>query len=190
MVDTFIFELFQTSIKKVNIPLHMMPFINSKEHTKKAQGYLQQAKDICATASCAYPGASELLTKQEIKLNILAAEHFRIAGEKHWIDSAHAYAQAAALAAGAMMDSEKSAELYAEAAIVMDRVDTELAKSYYRKLTSESPMHCIQRLSVLSFLNRKENPFRSTVTHHSTKRRHHSKSAWLPTRGRKTSNHL
>lgn len=154
--------------------------INPKEHAKKAQSYLQQAKNICATPSCAYPGASTLLTEQEIKLNILAAEHFRIAGAKHWIDSAHAYAQAAALATGALMDSEKSAELYSEAAIVMEKVDTDLANDHYRKLTFESSMPFIQSRSGLNFLNRKESPFLSTVTHRSTKRRHHSKSAWLP----------
>ena len=110
--------------------------INSKEHAKKAQDYLRQAKHAAAMASSAYPGASKLQTKLEIKLVMLAAEHFRIAGQQHWIHSARFYAQAAALSSGAMMDSRKSAELYAEAAMVMEKVDTDFANEYYSKLNS------------------------------------------------------
>lgn len=111
--------------------------INPKEHAKKAQGYIRQAKNIGAMATSTYQGASKLQLKQEIKSIILAAEHYRIVGEKHWLDSAHAYAQAAALISGAVMDSRKSAELYTEAAVVLEKVDTDLASEYYSKLNSQ-----------------------------------------------------
>ena len=80
-----------------------------------------------------YPSASELQTKHEIKLTLQAAEYFRIAGEQHWFDSAKTYGQAAALTAEAMKDPRLAAELYTEAAIVTEKVDTDFANEYYRK---------------------------------------------------------
>ena len=117
--------------------------ITPREHAKKAQGYLRQAKHVGATATMGYPGASKLQTKQEINLVLLAAEQFRIAGEQHWIHSAHAYAQAAALTSGAMMDSSQSAKLYAEAALVIEKVDSDFANDYYSKYISIGATHFV-----------------------------------------------
>ncbi|KAL7535097.1 hypothetical protein ACHAXR_009476, partial [Thalassiosira sp. AJA248-18] len=86
-----------------------------------------------------YPSASELQNKQEISLLTQAAEHFRIAGEKHWYDSANAYALAAALYTEALKDSKMAAEIFTEAAIVMEKVDPDFAIEYYRKAISQ---HC------------------------------------------------
>jgi hypothetical protein len=153
--------------------------ITPKEHAKKAQGYLRQAKNVGAMATMGYPGASKLQTKQEINLVLLAAEQFRIAGEQHWVHSAHAYAQAAALTSGAMMDSSKSAELYAEAALVIEKVGTDFANDYYSKHDSivEQCTSSDAIPTILFNFHFQENLFRSTVTHRSTKMRHCSKSA-------------
>lgn len=124
--------------------------VNPKEHAEKAQDLLRQAKHAVSMATSAYPGASKLQTKQEIKLIILAAEHFRIAGQQHWSQSARVYAQAAALSSGAMMDSRKSAELYTEAAIVMEKVDTDFANEYYSKLNFNKHNAFVQRFLILS----------------------------------------
>lgn len=130
-----------------------MPFtavsVNPKEHAEKAQDSLRKAKHAVSMATSAYPGASKLQTKQEIKLIILAAEHFRIAGQQHWTHSARVYAQAAALSSGALMDSRKSAELYTEAAIVMEKVDTDFANEYYSKFNVIKHTDFIQRFLIL-----------------------------------------
>lgn len=81
----------------------------------------------------------ELQTKQEIKLTLFAAEHFRIAGEHNWFESAKAYAQAAALAAEAQKDPSLAAELYTEAAFVMEKVDIDFASSMTGRAISQ---HC------------------------------------------------
>ena len=127
---------------------------NHEEYAEKASTYLRQAEDVGTRTSgrkarciglevdeplqnqclLTYPSASELQTKQEIKLTLQAAEAFRIAGEHHWFDSAKAYAQAAALSAEALKDPIRAAELYTEAAIVVEKVDSYFANDYYRKL--------------------------------------------------------
>jgi hypothetical protein len=131
--------------------------INHKECAAKAQKFLRRAEDIgaridgrkvrCSSIDvgplqkcpATYPSHVELQTKQEIKLTLLAAEHFRVAGEHHWFDSAKAYAQAAALAAEAQKNPSLAAELYTEAALVMEKVDSDFASSMTGKAISQ---HC------------------------------------------------
>jgi hypothetical protein len=130
---------------------------NHEECVVKAQKFLRQAEDIGSRtagrkARCSsidvgpvpkchatYPSSVELQTKQEIKLTVQAAEHFRIAGDRHWFDSAKAYAQAAALAAEAQKDPSLAAELFTEAAFVMEKVDSDFATSIAGKAISQ---HC------------------------------------------------
>lgn len=76
-------------------------------------------------------------TRQEIKLTVMAAEHFRIAGEH--FDSGKAYSIAAALCAEDLQDPRRAAELFTEAAIVMEKLDSDFANEYYRKAISQ---HC------------------------------------------------
>ncbi|KAL7537641.1 hypothetical protein ACHAWF_005863 [Thalassiosira exigua] len=86
-----------------------------------------------------YPSELDLQARQEIKLAVQAAEHFRIAGEHFWFESASAYALAAATAMEALKDPTKAAELFTEAAIVMEKVDSNFADEYYRRAISQ---HC------------------------------------------------
>ena len=131
--------------------------INHEECAAKAHKFLRQAKDIgsrtagrkarCSsidvgpvpTCHTTYPSSVYLQTKQEIKLTVQAAEHFRIAGERHWFDSSKAYAQAAALAAEAQKDPCLVAELFTKAAFVMEKVDSDFANSTAGKAISQ---HC------------------------------------------------
>ena len=97
---------------------------NHEDYAEKGEKYLKQAENVGARTSgrkarqqdnqciMTYPSASELQTKQEIKLTLQAAEHFRIAGEYKWFDGAKAYAIAAALYAEALRDPKKAAELF------------------------------------------------------------------------------
>ena len=58
------------------------------------------------------------------------------------------YGLNAAIASGAMMDSRQSAELYTEAAMVIEKLDTDFANEYYSKLlNSKENIAFIQRLS-------------------------------------------
>ena len=131
--------------------------INHEECAAKAQKFLRQAEDIgtrnagrkarCSsielgpvpTCHVTYPSPVEIQTKQEIKLTVKAAEHFRIAGERHYFDSSKAYAQAAALAAEAQKDPSLAALLFTEAAFVMEKVDSDFATSIAGKAISQ---HC------------------------------------------------
>jgi hypothetical protein len=115
--------------------------INHEECAAKAQKFLRQAEDVGPVPKCpaTYPSSVKLKIKQEIKLTVQAAEHFRMAGERHWFDSAKAYAQAAALAAEAQKDPSLAAELFTEAAFVMEKVDSDFSTSITVKAISQ---HC------------------------------------------------
>mmetsp|Transcript_13657 Transcript_13657/g.29335 ORF Transcript_13657/g.29335 Transcript_13657/m.29335 type:complete len:339 (-) Transcript_13657:46-1062(-) len=140
-----------TSFAKTNrTELRAVP-TNHAECAEKGKKCLKQAEDVGARTSgrnarhqenqciMSYPNASELQTKQEIKLTLQAAEYFRVAGEHHWVDSANAYALAAALHAESMRDPNMAAELFTEAAIVIEKVDCDFANEFYRKAISQ---HC------------------------------------------------
>eukprot|EP00578_Thalassiosira_sp_NH16_P007509 CAMPEP_0181112206 /NCGR_PEP_ID=MMETSP1071-20121207/19692_1 /TAXON_ID=35127 /ORGANISM="Thalassiosira sp., Strain NH16" /LENGTH=341 /DNA_ID=CAMNT_0023196165 /DNA_START=676 /DNA_END=1701 /DNA_ORIENTATION=- len=130
--------------------------LNHDEYALKAEKYLRQAEEVGARTSgrharciglepqqnqciMAYPSASELQTKHELKLTVQAAQGFRLAGEQYWFDSAKAYAKAAALWKESFKDPKKAAELYKEAAIVIEKIDSDFANEYYRKAISQ---HC------------------------------------------------
>ena len=109
-----------------------------EEYVQKGEQHLLKAREIAAkNTTGTFASASELDTKQEIKLTIQAAQAFRISN-KHY-DSAKAYGQAASLYAEAMKDPQQAAELYTESAIAMEKVDSEFANEYYRKAISQ---HC------------------------------------------------
>ena len=86
-----------------------------------------------------YPTFFELKTKEEIKLTLQAAEHFRIAGEQHWFDSANAYAKAASISSEVQKNPSISAELFSEAAFIMEKIDSDFASAFTAKAISQ---HC------------------------------------------------
>jgi tetratricopeptide (TPR) repeat protein len=86
-----------------------------------------------------YPTFFELQTKEEIKLTLQAAENFRIAGEQHWFDSANAYAKAASISAKVQKNPTISAELFSEAAFIMEKIDSDFASAFTAKAISQ---HC------------------------------------------------
>ena len=91
-----------------------------EEYAQKGEQLLLKAREIAAkNTTGTFASASELDTKQEIKLTIQAAQAFRISN-KHY-DSAKAYGQAASLCAEAMKDPQQAAELYTESAIAMEK---------------------------------------------------------------------
>ena len=108
-----------------------------EEYAQKGEQHLLKAREIAAkNTTGTFANASELNTKQEIKLTIQAAQAFRISNK--YYDSAKAY-QAASVYAEAMKDPHQAAELYTESAIAMEKVDSEFANEYYRKAISQ---HC------------------------------------------------
>ena len=125
--------------------------INQEEYAQKAKHFLQQAQHVGARTSgrkarhddnqllLSYPAASELQTKHEIELTLQAAEHFRIAGEHYWFDSSKSYALAAALYSEDLKDPSRAAELFTEAGIISEKVDSDFANEYYRKAITH---HC------------------------------------------------
>lgn len=86
-----------------------------------------------------YPTFFELQTKEEIKLTLQAAENFRIAGEHHWFESANAYAKAASTFAEVQKNPSISAELFSEAAFIMEKIDSDFASAFTAKAISQ---HC------------------------------------------------
>lgn len=89
--------------------------------------------------STTYPTFFELQTKEEIKLTLQAAENFRIAGEHHWFESANAYAKAASISAEVQKNPSISAELFSEAAFIMEKIDSDFASVFTAKAISQ---HC------------------------------------------------
>lgn len=111
--------------------------IDPAESAEKARIYLRSADEIGKrTERRAHRSGSSKLppsffTKQEIANLILAAESFRVCGEHHWFDSANAYGRSAFLHAGALHEPKNAAQLFLEAAIVMEKIDTNFANEYY-----------------------------------------------------------
>ena len=108
------------------------------EYARKALQYKAKAEQLSVKSkSTSYKTASILDTRQQIKLTLLAAESFRISGQRY--DSASSYAKTASLFVEALHDSHKGAELYTEAAATAEHVDSSFANQYYRKAVTN---HC------------------------------------------------
>ena len=102
------------------------------EYARKAQQYKAKAEQLSVkSSSSSYTNASILNTRQEIKLTLLAAESFRISGQR--FDSANSYAKTASLFVEALHDPLRGAELYTEAAATAEHVDSSFANEYFRK---------------------------------------------------------
>jgi len=109
------------------------------EYARKAQQCKSKAEQLSVkSSSSSYTTASILNTRQEIKLTQLAAESFRISGQRY--DSASSYAKTASLFVETLHDPQKGAELYTEAAAVVS--DSSFANEYYRKAVTN---HCDSR---------------------------------------------
>ena len=113
---------------------------NPAEFSQKATALLKQAEHIGTRTEGrkarhnqneVFTISPKFHTKQEVKLTILAAEAFRVCGEQHWFDSAKAYSRAATLSADALHHAASAAELFTEAGIVTEKVDTNFANEYY-----------------------------------------------------------
>jgi hypothetical protein len=113
---------------------------NLAEFSQKATALLKQAEHIGTRTegrkarhnqNAAFAISPKFHTKQEVKFTILAAEAFRVCGEQHWFDSAKAYSRAATLSADALHHAARAAELFTEAGIVTEKVDTNFANEYY-----------------------------------------------------------
>ena len=122
-------------VEKAKQYLRQAEAVGARTHGRKARP-THQGNVAPGRAIKTYQDAPEPTTKHEIKLTLWAAEHFRIAGEN--FDSAKAYAVAAALCAEDLQDPKQAAELFTEAAIVMEKVDSDFANEYYSKLSCET----------------------------------------------------
>lgn len=94
----------------------------------RAKNVASRARSVGHVAVTDHPSPPEM----EACLLVQAAQNFRIAGEE--FDSASAYASAAAVTAGAVKDPGRAADLYTEAALEMEKVDSEFANEYFREL--------------------------------------------------------
>lgn len=121
---------------------------DTKQWAEKAKTCLKQAEEIGKRVEGRYARQQHVqsaippnfYTQQEVKYTILAAEAFRVCGENHWYDSANAYGRAATLCSDALHDSEKSAILFVEAGVVMEKLDCNFANEFYSECQAKFDM--------------------------------------------------
>jgi hypothetical protein len=96
--------------------------VGARTHGRKARP-THQGNGALGRATKTQQNTPEPTTKHKIKLTLWAAGHFRIAGEN--FDSDKAYAVASALCADDLQDPKQVVELFTEAAIVIEKVDSD-----------------------------------------------------------------
>ena len=98
------------------------------EYDRRAEQYKTKAEQLSVKSKSSF---ALLDTTQEIKLTLVAAESFRISGQRY--DASRMYGKVASLFVEALYDPQKGAELYTEAAATAEHVDSSFANEYYRK---------------------------------------------------------
>ena len=102
------------------------------EYASKAHQYKTKAEQLSVKSKSSF---ALLDARQQVKLTLLAAESFRVSGQRY--DSASSYAKTASLFVETLHDPHKGAELYTEAAAVVS--ESSFANQYYRKAVTN---HC------------------------------------------------
>lgn len=102
--------------------------IDTNQWTENAKTYLKQAEEIGKRVEGRCVRQQH---EQEVKYTLRAAEAFRICGGNHWYDGAKAYGRAATLCTEVLHDSKGAANLFIEAGVVMEKMDSNFANEYY-----------------------------------------------------------